>query len=183
MKKNKSPFLFLLWLTVIILAVIGLVRHFHIKNFNVIVPGVLYTSGQPRGMDYTRLLYKYHIATFINLRKIDEHRKDNWYAEEISWMRNKGAKYIELPMEKNVTTDDIPDMDNCRKFLDIMSQSTNLPVLLHDSNGRKRVAYLAAVWMLKSGDFNLQQTIEKVEQIEGKPLTEEERAFLQSLAK
>ncbi len=181
--KNKNPFSFWFWLTVIILAVIGLVRHFHIKNFQVVAPGVLYTSGQPRGMDYTRLLYKYHIATFVNLRKIDEHRKDNWYTEEISWMRNKGVKYIEMPMEKHVSIDDIPDMNNLQKFLDIMSQSSNLPVLLHDSSGRKRVAYLAAVWMLKSGDFNLQQTIEKVKQIKDQPLTEQETAFLQSIAK
>lgn len=182
MNKKKNPFQFWFWLTVIILSVIGLVRHFHIKNFQVIVPGVLYTSGQPRGMDYTRLLYKYHIATFINLRNPDEHRKDNWYTEEISWMRDKGVKYIELPMEKNVSIDEIPDMNNSQKFLEIMSQSVNLPVLLHDSNGRKRVSYLAAVWMLKSGGFSLQQTIDKIQQIKEQPLTEQDLAFLHSLA-
>jgi protein tyrosine phosphatase (PTP) superfamily phosphohydrolase (DUF442 family) len=183
MNKNKNPFLFWFWLTVIILGIVGLVRHFHIKNFQTIAPGVLYTSGQPQGLDYTRLLYKYHIATFVNLRNSDEHRDQNWYNEEVSWMRNKGVNYIELPMEKNVSTDDIPDMDNCRKFLEIMNQRTNLPVLLHDSNGKKRVTYLAATWMLKSGGFNLQQTIDKIQQINGQPLTDQEMAFLNSLVK
>lgn len=183
MNKKRNPFLFWFWLTVIILGIVGLVRHFHIKNFQVIAPGVLYTSGQPRGMDYTRLLYKYHIATFVNLRHIDEHRDQNWYNEEVSWMRSNSVKYIELPMEKNVSTDDIPDMDNCQKFLEIMNQRTNLPVLLHDSNGKKRVTYLAAIWMLKSGGFNLQQTIEKVKQIKGQSLTNEETAFLESITK
>lgn len=172
-----------IWLAVIILAAVGLYKHFHIRNFQVISPGVLYTSGQPQGMDYTRLLYKYHIATFVNLRFAEEHRENNWYNEEVAWMRSSGVKYIEMPMEKNIAADDIPDTENCKKFLDIMSQSANLPVLLHDSNGKRRVSYLAAVWMLKSGNFNLQQTIEKVRQIKDRAPTEQEIAFLQSIAK
>jgi protein tyrosine phosphatase (PTP) superfamily phosphohydrolase (DUF442 family) len=183
MKKKKNPFLFWFALAVIILLIVGLVRHFHIKNFQTVKPGVLYTSGQPRGMDYTRLLYKYHIAAFVNLRSADEHREQNWYNEEITWMRSNGVKYIELPIEKNVPSDGIPDTQNSQKFLQIMSDSINLPVLLHDSSGKKRVSYLAAVWMLKSGGFNLQQTIEKVKHIKGQPLTDQETEFLQSVAK
>jgi len=183
MKKNKNPLLGWFWLAVIILSIVSLVRHFHIKNFHIVKPDVLYTSGQPRGMDYTRLLYKYHIATFLNIRSVAEHRELNWHNEEITWMRDNGAKYIELPTEKNVLSDGIPDTEKSRKFLEIMSQSTNLPVLLHDSSGKKRVAYLAAVWMLKSGGFNLQQTIDKVQQIKGQPLTDREMEFLQSVAK
>jgi protein tyrosine phosphatase (PTP) superfamily phosphohydrolase (DUF442 family) len=183
MRKEKNPFLGWFWLTVIILSVVGLVRHFHIKNFQVVKPGVLYTSGQPRGMDYTRLLYKYHIAAFVNLRCVDEHRDQNWHNEEIVWMKSNGVKYLELPIEKNAPGDGIPNTQDSQKFLDIMSQNSNLPVLLHDNSGKKRVAYLAAVWMLKSGDFNLQQTIEKVQQIKKEPLTDKETAFLQSIGK
>lgn len=98
-------------------------------------------------------------------------------------MKSNGVKYIELPTEKNILSDGIPDTEESRKFLEIMSQSTNLPVLLHDSSGKKRVSYLAAVWMLKSGGFNLQQTIDKVQQIKGQPLTDREMEFLQSVAK
>jgi protein tyrosine/serine phosphatase len=182
MKKNKNPFLFWFWLTVIILSVVGLVKHFHVKNFQVIKPDVLYTSGQPWGMDYTRLLYKYHIATFINVRTADEHREHNWHNEEITWMRDNGARYIELPIEKYGSSQGIPNEETCRKFLAIMGENTNLPVLVHDSSGTKRVSCLAAVWMLKTGGFTLDQTVEKVRQINGEPLTDKERDFLKSLA-
>jgi protein tyrosine/serine phosphatase len=182
MEKNKNPFLGWFWLAVIILSIIGLVKHFQIKNFQVVKPGALYTSGQPRGMDYTRLLYKYHIAAFVNLRSTDEHREQNWYNEEITWMKSNGVKYIELPIEKGVLSEGIPDTQDSRKFLEMMSQSTNLPVLLHDSSGKKRVSYLAAIWMLKSGGFDLQQATNKVQQINGEPLTEQEMNFLKSLA-
>jgi len=53
---------------------------------------------------------------------------------------------------------------------------------MHDSSGKKRVAYLAAVWMLKSGGFDLNQTMEKVKQIKGGPLSEQEIDFLKSFA-
>jgi protein tyrosine/serine phosphatase len=182
MKKKKNSIIGWVWLVIIVLFITGLVRHFHIKNFNVIKPGVLYTSGQPRGMDYTRLLYKYHIAAFVNLRNPDEHRDHNWYNEEIIWMKDNGVKYIELPVEKNVPSDGIPDTESCRQFLEIMSDNTNLPVLLHDGSGKKRVAYLAAVWMLKSGGFGLQETMKKAEQIQKEPLDEQEINFLKSLA-
>jgi protein tyrosine phosphatase (PTP) superfamily phosphohydrolase (DUF442 family) len=182
MKKNKNPLLLWFWLMVIILSVVGLVKHFHVKNFQTIAPDVLYTSGQPRGMDYTRLLYKYHIATFVNVRTADEHREHNWHNEEITWMRGNGVRYIELPIEKRGPSQGIPDEETCRKFLDIMSNSTNLPVLVHGSSGTKRDVYLAAVWMLKAGGFTLDQTIEKVKQINSELLTDREMDFLKSLA-
>src|SRR4030042_163725 len=183
MKKKKNSFLVWFWMAVVILAAISLVRHFRIKNFHTIAPEILDTSGQPKGMDYTRLLYKYHIAAFVNVRDADEHREQNWYNEEITWMRNNGVKYIELPIEKHGPNQGIPDEETCRKFLEIMSDSTNLPLLVHGSSGTKREVYLAAVWMLKAGGFNLQQTIKKVEYINGETLTQQEMEFLQSLTK
>ena len=180
--KKKNPIFVWLWLIVIVLFITGLVKHFHIKNFQVIKPGVLYTSGQPRGMDYTRLLYKYHIATFVNLRSTSEHREENWYNEEASWMRSNGVKYIELPLEKSVLDDAIPDTEGSRRFLEIMSDGSNLPVLVHDSRGKDRVSYLASIWMLKSGNFTLEQTIDKIRKIEKQPLNEQQINFVKSLA-
>ncbi|MCE5340477.1 MAG: hypothetical protein LLF92_05040 [Planctomycetaceae bacterium] len=180
--KKKNPIFFWLWIAVIVFAITGLVKHFHIKNFNVIDNGILYTSGQPRGMDYTRLLYKYHIATFVNLRIVGEHREDNWHSEEVEWMKSNGVKYFEMPVYKKISVDEIPDNEACREFLDIMSDKTNRPVLLHDSTGRNRVSYFAAVWMLKSGNFSLEETINKVEKLQKEPLDEKELAFLKSIA-
>lgn len=178
MKKNKNKFTGWLVLALIIAAAVGIVRHFHIKNFNTVMPDVLYTSGQPRGMDYTRLLYKYHIAAIVNIRSTTEHREENWHNEEITWVKSNGVKYIELPIEKRGMNSGFPDANTIEKFLAIMSDKTNLPVLVHDSSGKKRVAYLAAAWMLKSGGFTYEQTVEKIEKINDRPLNEEEIKFL-----
>ena len=177
MKKKKSSVGWIVLAAGILFAVF-LVRHFHIKNFNIIEPGVLYTSGQPRGMDYTRLLYKYHIGTIVNVRMPYEHRERNWYNEEIVWVRNNGVKYEELPIDK---ADYFPDLTTQRKFLEIMEDKKNLPVLVHGSSGRKRVAMLAAVWSIKAKGLSVDETAKMVKKINGKQVTEEEMKFLREL--
>lgn len=164
-------------------AAVLLVRHFHIKNFHTVKPGVLYTSGQPRGMDYTRLLYKYHIAAIVNVRSASEHRERNWYSEEVTWVRNNGVKYFELPIERHNLAKSFHDEAVQKKFLEIMAEIENRPVLLHGSSGRKRVSMLAAVWLIKSGGLSVEETVKVVEKInDNRKLTEAEIEFINQLA-
>ncbi|MDH4241169.1 MAG: hypothetical protein OEW48_16550 [Phycisphaerae bacterium] len=179
MRKKKKQLPFFLYIVLLAGAVFLLVRHFHIKHFNVIEPDVLYTSGQPRGMDYTRLLYKYNIGSIVNVRSASEHRERHWHNEEVTWVRNNGVNYFELPIEKS---DDLPDEQTRQEFLAIMADKTNLPVLLHDSDGRKRVSILAAVWALKANKYSVDEAIGLVERIKEQPLLDAERNFINSLA-
>ena len=178
MKKKKHSPIALYVILLVTVAVILLVRHFHIKNFHTIEPGVLYTSGQPRGMDYTRLLYKYHIGTIVNVRSASEHREKNWYNEEVTWVRNNGVNYFELPIEK---ANYLPDKQIQDQFLDIMANKVNLPVLLHDSNGRKRVSILAAVWAVKAQGYTVEKAVELVARIKEQPVLEAEKSFIAGL--
>jgi len=182
MAKKKQHGKTLVIIALVTIAIIGFVRHFHIKNFQVVVPGVLYTSGQPRGMDYTRLLYKYHIATFVNVRVTTEHRERNWYNEELTWMRKNGVNYVELPIERKDRARQFPDDATQKKFLEIMADEQNLPVLVHGSSGRKRESILAALWLVRAEDYSTAQAIEVVERIKQKPITQSEKQFIESLS-
>lgn len=182
MKKNGQSWHLLVIIAVVVIAVTALVRHFHIKNFCVVKEHILYTSGQPRGMDYTRLLYRYHIAAFVNVRAEVEHREKNWYNEEITWVRNNGVKYFELPIDRSDNRADyFPDRATQQRFLDIMRDKNNLPVLLHGSSGRKRVSMLAAVWLIKNQGFSTEQTVKLVERIKASAVTGAERKFIEGL--
>ncbi len=182
-KKKQSPVALYVILLVTAAAIL-LVRHFHIKNFHIIEPDVLYTSGQPRGMDYTRLLYKYHIGTIVNVRSAAEHREKNWHNEEVTWVRNNGVKYFELPIDRSVNRANyFPDQANQEEFLKIMADKANLPVLLHGSSGRKRVSMLTAVWVVKAQGYTVADAIELVRSIKERPVTEAERDFIAGLVK
>ena len=178
-KKKQSPIASIIIPLVITAAVFFLVGHFHIKNFHPIEPGTLYTSGQPRGMDYTRLLYKYHIATIVNVRSVSEHRERNWFNEEITWVRNNGVRYIELPIRRDKY---FPDEKTQEQFLNVMADKENLPVLLHGSGGRKRVPMLTAVWLIKSNGLSIEETVKVVERINDRKVTEAESKFINDLA-
>jgi protein tyrosine/serine phosphatase len=180
-KKKRSPKGLIIAL-LITAAVILLVRHFHIKNFHIVEPEVLYTSGQPRSMDYTRLLYKYHIATIVNVRHASEHREKNWYNEELTWVKNKSVSYLELPIDRSIDRANyFPDEPTQQEFLKIMSDKANLPVLLHGSAGRKRVPMLVSVWLRKARGYSVEDVARFVEKIKDQPVTKAEREFIENL--
>jgi protein tyrosine/serine phosphatase len=180
--KNKQQLLHgLIVILLIAVAVILLIKHFHIEDFYVVEPGVLYTSNQPRGMDYTRLLYNYHIAAIVNIRPTSEHQERNWHNEEIIWTKNNGVIYIELPIEKSNC---FPDKQTQDKFLSVMGDKNNLPVLLHGGSDDKRVAMLVASWLEKSRGYTTEETVEAVEKIiDDRELTEDEIKFIRELSK
>jgi protein tyrosine/serine phosphatase len=180
MKRKKSP-AGLIIVLLIVAVIVLLVNHFHIKDFRIIKPGILYTSGQPRGMDYTRLLYRYHIATIVNVRTPSEHRERNWLNEELVWVRNNGVRYIQLPLERKNYFPDAPARD---RFLSVMADSANLPVLLHGSGDDKRVAMLTAVWLRKTQGYDVEKTAAVVKVIVGgRELTQDETAFIAEMGK
>jgi hypothetical protein len=182
--KKKSPLRAIVTIAIIAAAAVLLVRNFQIPRLNVISPRVLYTSAQPRGMDYTRLLYKYHISTIINLRSSAEHREHNWYNEEMIWVRSNDVKYVEMPLDRNINNPNhFPDANMQQKFLDIMADRENLPVLIHDGKGESRVAMLAAVWLAKGRQYTIEQVLASAVDIKTEPLTEQELNFIRGLFK
>ncbi len=182
--KKKNPLRTIIILAIIAGATVLLVKSFIINEFNIVSPGILYTSAQPRGMDYTRLLYKYHIGTIVNLRSPAEHREQNWYNEELTWVRSNGVKYVEMPLERNVDmTGHFPDADMQQQFLALMADKKNLPVLVHDGKGESRVAMMAAVWLSQNEGLPAQQVLTTTEKIKNSPLAESEKIFINSLYK
>ncbi len=182
MNKKKQPISrLIITLLIIAIAVHLLYHHFHINDFRVIEPAVLYTSGQPRGMDYTRLLYKYHITTIVSVRPPSERKEHNWHTEEITWTRNNGVRYIEMPIGKNSYFPNEQTQDN---FIAIMANKDRLPVLLHGGRNDERVAMLVAAWMRRSQGCTAEHTNDIIKKIiEDRELTEGEITFIKRLAR
>jgi tyrosine-protein phosphatase SIW14 len=182
MSKKKPTIAKKIFIILLIAAGVYLmVKHFHIKGFCTIEPGVLYASGQPRGMDYTRLRYKYHITTIVNIRPLSEKKEENWRSEEIVLCRNNGFNYIEMPIERQSY---FPNSQKQDAFLSIMANKDNLPVLLHGAGDDKRVAMLVAVWLEKNKGYSVEETIKTVKKIiDDRPLTEQEKQFIEQIKK
>lgn len=168
-----------LYIVIVALVITLLVRHFYIQDFRIITPQTLYVSGQPGGMDYTRLFFKYHISTIVNIRSSVEHLEKNWRNEEILETQKLAIQYVEIPIDKEHF---LPDLQTQAQFLEIMSESKYLPVLLHGASDDKRAAMLVAVWARKLKGYSLEDTLVQVQKIiDDRPLTSEEMDFIKSL--
>lgn len=173
--KNRSLIVNLLVFCLII--ILG-VRHFYIKDFRIIQGGILYVSDQPRGMDYARLAYKYHIASIINVRTVSEHLDQNWHNQEIVKTKTLGIQYVSIPIEDK----DFPDIPQQKQFLSWMADKKNLPVLIHGYGDDSRVAMMVAAWLRCEQGYTKEKTIEVVRTIiDDRPLRENEIQYIEQL--
>jgi hypothetical protein len=156
-----------------------LFQHFYIKDFRILVPDILYVTGQPRGMDYMRLHYKYHIATIVNVRSATEHLEKNWRNEELLWTKEHAVRYFEIPIDKK---NYFPDTEQQNTFLAIMSNKEYQPILLHGYGDDKRVAMLTAVWFRKKLGYTADDTLIRIKKIiDDRPLTQQEIDFVNTI--
>lgn len=63
-----------------------------------------------------------------------------------------------------------------------MDDKRKHPVLLHGSVGKKRVAMMTAIWLVKSKGVDFEEAIEEAEQILERDIREGELEFLEELA-
>ena len=177
MKKTKMrP---VVYSVIAILVIVLAIRHYHIPDFEIIERGVLYISGQPRGMDYPRLVYRQHIATIVNIRPLSEDLEENWNNEEQMETKSLGVRYFSLPIKSHSF---VPPAEVEEAFLALMADSKNYPVLLHGSGDDKRVAMLVALWLCKGKHDSLEDTLKTIAKIiENRPLRPEEMDYIKQL--
>jgi protein tyrosine/serine phosphatase len=140
----------------------ALVREKHLRNFRVVEDRVLYRSGQlsPAGLE--RVIHDYGIRTVVCFRDIDEGETgpppDQW--EEVL-CRRLGINYYRLPLrvwavnEKGI----VPAEENARRFLEIVSDPQNRPVLAHCYRGVHRTGAYCAIYRMECSGWTNDEAI------------------------
>lgn len=112
------------------------------RNFRVVDDGVLYRSAQLSAPQLKRVIDEYGIKTVISLRE-GGRKKELFppdYAEE-RWVLGQGLGYFRIAP---------PVWKNADRFLEIMNDPKNHPVLVHCFAGIHRTGTLCAVWRMES---------------------------------
>jgi uncharacterized protein (TIGR01244 family) len=114
-----------------------------IGNFNEVVAGELYRSGQPSASQIARYQKDYGIKTIVNLR--GENTGSPWYDAEVAQARLLGIAHVDFPMsaKRELTQAQAADL------VAILAQA-NKPILVHcqagsDRSGLASALYVAAV--------------------------------------
>jgi protein tyrosine/serine phosphatase len=124
-----------------------------LPNFHTTRKGVLYRSGQPRGLglEFVKL---YGIRTLINLREPD--RKG--IPEEKAFAAENGLQFYNFSIGSSAAEID----ETVKRFLSIVADKSNWPILVHCSRGKERSGVLSAIYRIEydrwSNDDALEET-------------------------
>jgi len=153
MKRHKK---IITALTVVILTAGGAYYYFiqvALPHFHTIRKGVLYTSGQPRGVGLPWIKY-YGIRTLVNLRKPNS----NGTPEEKAFAAENGLHFYNLSIGSS--HDHIKQ--TVERFLAIVDDPSQWPILVHCSRGKERSGVLSAIFRIEydrwSNEKALQET-------------------------
>jgi protein tyrosine/serine phosphatase len=141
------------------------------KRLRVVQPGVLYRSGQLSVDGFTRAVLRYRIRTIVNAQDEwpDPDVVGNWFntgtIKESELCRQLGVNYVHLAPDlisrRRVPRDRPGAVD---RFLEIMDDPANHPVLLHCRAGLHRTGVLAAVYRMEYQGWGQLQAIEEMKE-------------------
>jgi len=118
--------------------------HFYTPNFSVVQDGVLYRSGQPDLGDMRRLRDTYGIRTVVNLRREKEQdgREGPSIDEERAEVDRLGMRHIHMPLDGDKPV----DPNAVARWLEIVQDKANAPVLVHCKQGVDRTGLMVAAF-------------------------------------
>lgn len=127
-------------------------------HFAEVTPGVLYRDGNRQMRTFETAVEKGKIRTVVMLNDADELANRPQYRAEMEFCRQRGINLVHIPvgLGKRPTTDDV------RKFLDVVNDPKNHPVLVHCAQGVRRTGMMVAAYQesqLKMDDARCKDAI------------------------
>jgi protein tyrosine/serine phosphatase len=139
----------------------ALYRERHLRNFRVVEDGVLYRSGQlsPAGLE--RVIHDYGIRSVVCFRDVEEGKAtvppDQW---EEQLCARLGINYYRLPLRHWAMEDGkVPAEENARRFIEIISDPRNRPVLAHCYRGVHRTGAYCAIYRMECSGWSNEEAI------------------------
>lgn len=142
-------------LTVMVLMAGGAYYYFiqvALPNFHTTREGVLYRSGQPRGLglEFVKL---YGIRTLINLRRPDS----SGTPEEKAFAAEEGLNFYNFSIGSSTAEID----QTVKRFLAIVADRSNWPILVHCSRGKERSGVLSAIYRIEYDRWRNEDALEE----------------------
>lgn len=160
------------------------VREKNRGHFRVVDEGVLYRSAQltPAGLE--RVIHDQGINTVISFRDVEAGKAitppDEW--EEL-FCAKRGVNYVRMPLRHWATINGVPQAEeNVTRFLAIMRDPKNYPVLVHCFRGVHRTGTYCAIYRMEFQGWSNQEAMEELHELGYENLYKEEdvRTYLET---
>lgn len=151
----RDPWQWRLWLQ-------GLVgsRYDRLRHFAVVTPGVLYRCGQPRVDDLETIRQTHGLATIVCARGGTRHPlRGRWFRKERRFCEAAGLRLVHMPFSDKA----VPPAQVFDRFLAIMADRANWPVLVHCEQGFHRTGILCAAFRIGCEGWPLAGALEEME--------------------
>jgi len=110
------------------------------NRFEVISEGKVYKSGVMPEKKLKKIIEKYHIKTIVDLRKPKDIKN---IEQERALAGTLGVIHVNIPSEQ------VPEDETVQKFLKIMDDKKNYPVLIHCEHGEGRAVLFSAIYRIE----------------------------------
>jgi len=165
------------WLLIaVILTVIGIVPvvcfravYAHGKRLREVEPGKVFRCGQLTAEGFTDAVQRYRIKTFIQVQDeypdpdLDRRFLGGGTIKESELCRRLDVRYVYLPpdlLERPRIPAERPEAID--KFLAVMDNPANYPVLIHCRAGLHRTGVLCAVYRMEYDGFSPEEAIQEL---------------------
>lgn len=128
----------------------GSYRQSQVRNFHQVRDGVLYRSGQMSLAGLKRVVYDYGIKTVVSLRDSADPKDPPPDWDEEKYCKSQEIRFCRISPRSWWSPDgSVPVERGMRKFLAIMDNPDNYPVLIHCFAGVHRTGTFCAVYRME----------------------------------
>jgi tyrosine-protein phosphatase SIW14 len=135
------------------------------RKFRVITEGKLYRSGRLSLAALKRVIHDYGIRTVVSLRESDAAGKEPYEAREEAYCEGQAINYYRIPPRNWSAPAGPPPVEKgVRKFLAVMSDPDNYPVLIHCFAGIHRSGAYCAIYRMEFEHWSNAAAIAELEE-------------------
>lgn len=141
-------------------------RQTHFRNFRIVQDGALYRSGQMSLFGLKKSIHDYGIRSVLTLRDAYQPGEVPPDLAEEKYCLDEDIRHFRLsPRLWQETEGTAPADDNVRRFLDIMDNHDNHPVLIHCFAGSHRTGAYCAIYRMEYQRWSNADAIAEVKEI------------------
>ena len=126
-------------------------------HFDVVDPGIFYRSGQPGTRDLGIIQATAKIRTIIDL--CPEKRDTVEAHEEREFALKNGIQHIHMPLREGM---DVNAEKEIARFLEIVDDPKNRPVLMHCWKGVRRTAVMVSIYKMEYFRIDNEQAVREL---------------------
>jgi tyrosine-protein phosphatase SIW14 len=140
-------------------------HNFHLRNLRVVEEGVLYRSGQLTPLGLETVVRERGIKTVITLRAARIPGEANPDAWEEAFCAARGLNHVRIPPRLWSANEngEIPAEQGVYRFLQVMDDPANHPVLVHCFAGIHRTGTMCAIFRIEYHRWSAERAINEME--------------------